>query len=52
MVKLAIGKFKCSHCEHEFEEEIGPVRCPQCGHIYVTWLNYEELRLARFPTRN
>jgi len=29
---------------HEWEGKPGPVECPECGHLYVKWINYEEWR--------
>lgn len=38
------AKYKCLKCEHLWEEKLkGPTQCPKCGHVYVKWLNYEEM---------
>ena len=37
-------KYKCRKCNHEFKnKEPGPTQCPKCGHLYVDWLNWEEI---------
>ncbi len=38
-----IGKYKCLKCSHEYEHPVRPTECPVCGHLYVKWLNYNEL---------
>lgn len=51
------AKYKCVKCEHEFVGYPGndqnwmtpnnpdPTQCPECGNIYVQWLNYEDYKL-------
>ena len=40
-------KFMCGTedfpgCDFKFEtDKPQPVICPKCGHLYVTWINYE-----------
>jgi predicted nucleic acid-binding Zn-ribbon protein len=36
--------YKCLKCGKEWEHIIAPTQCPQCGHLYVKWVNYEQLR--------
>lgn len=37
--------YKCMKCDHYFEKEKpGPTECPNCGHLYVEWLNYKEVK--------
>lgn len=38
------ANFKCLRCDFFWESEPGPTQCPVCGHLYVKWLNYEEMR--------
>ncbi len=39
------ARFKCQKCDHTWEEEHkGMTQCPRCNHLYVDWLNYEEMR--------
>ena len=40
------GKFKCKSCDHIWLSDNNYVACPKCGHLYVVWLNYEELAKA------
>ncbi len=38
-------QYICLECNYEFERELpGPTQCPRCGHLYVKWLNYEQMR--------
>ena len=36
------AKFRCLRCEYEYEDGPGPTTCPECGHIYIKWVDYEE----------
>lgn len=38
-----LAKFKCMACEYQFETRPGPLNCFKCGHIFVEWLNWEEV---------
>lgn len=31
-------------CGMTWESKPGPVQCHICGHLYVKWMNYENLR--------
>lgn len=31
---------KCLKCDHEFLTPI-PESCPECGYVYLEWLNYD-----------
>ena len=47
LLPLAIlAKFCCLACGHEWEQPPKPTKCPKCDHLYVKWLNYEELRAS------
>ena len=35
---------RCQKCGHEWREKPGPTQCPECGHLYIDWLNFEEMR--------
>ena len=37
------AKYRCRKCKHEYECLAGPTQCPLCQHMYVDWLNYEEM---------
>lgn len=39
-----IAHYRCQRCAHEWWEPAGPTECPQCGHLYLLWMNYEALR--------
>jgi len=30
-------------CNYEWYMKPGPVTCPECGHLYVEWINYWEV---------
>ena len=39
------SKYQCQKCEHKWEEaNPGPTECPKCGHLYVDWLNFQEMK--------
>ena len=38
------ANFKCLKCGYHWEYYPGPTQCPMCGHLYVKWINYEEMR--------
>jgi len=48
---IITGLFKCLDCKYVFEhswtvgnlDEICGTTCYNCGHLYVKWLNYDEL---------
>jgi len=37
------AKYKCLKCGYEYEIEPEMTQCPKCRHLYVKWLNYEEM---------
>ena len=37
------AKYQCLRCFHKWTGLAGPVRCVKCGHLWVKWLNYEEM---------
>lgn len=39
-----LAHFKCLKCGYEWDSNPGPTQCPKCGHLYVKWVNYEEMR--------
>lgn len=39
-----LAKFKCLKCLLWWKSKPGPTQCPVCGHLYVKWENYEEMR--------
>jgi DNA-directed RNA polymerase subunit RPC12/RpoP len=38
-----ISEYKCLKCEYEWKQKAGPTQCPDCGHLYILWVNYDEL---------
>lgn len=34
--------FNCVKCNHTYESEPGPTKCPECNNIWIRWINYEE----------
>lgn len=41
---MKIAKFICLKCKYEWVDFPGPTQCPNCGYLYVKWINYNELR--------
>lgn len=46
---VRIAHYKCGTidfkgCDFSWYGKPRPVDCPQCKQIYITWLNFEELR--------
>jgi len=41
---MGIAHFQCLKCLYSWTSNPGPTQCPACGHDYVKWLNYEEMR--------
>lgn len=37
-----LAKFKCTSCQHHYEEQPGGTQCPKCGWKYVTWVNADD----------
>ena len=42
------AEFKCLKCGYEYKDEPGPTVCRRCGHLYVKWLNYNEMERLLF----
>lgn len=42
--KEILAKYKCLKCGKKWKEKPKPTQCRKCGHDYVKWLNYEEMR--------
>lgn len=34
--------YRCLRCESEWVADPFPADCPECGHVYVQWLNFED----------
>lgn len=34
--------YRCLNCQAEWVADPFPADCPDCGHVYVQWLNYED----------
>jgi len=41
-IQMKNALYKCLKCNHKYRDELGPTRCPKCGHLYIEWLNYEK----------
>jgi len=39
-----IAEYQCLKCNHKYQNSPGPTQCPKCSHLFVKWINYEELR--------
>lgn len=39
-----LAKHRCLKCGFEWDSKVGPTQCPKCYHLYVKWVNYEEMR--------
>ena len=37
------AKYKCLKCGFRYEIEPEVTQCSKCKHLYVKWLNYEEM---------
>lgn len=45
-----LAVLECWECNHIWEEDPGPSRgCLKCGHLYMTWLNYDDFKLRYDP---
>ncbi len=42
------AKYQCQKCKFKYEHQPRVTQCPQCGHLYVKWLNYEEMNEKYF----
>ena len=42
--KTMLAKHKCLQCGYEWESRPGPTQCPLCNHLYIKWVNYDEMR--------
>jgi hypothetical protein len=36
--------YQCIRCGMRWESKPGPTQCHICYHLYVKWLNYEDMR--------
>lgn len=36
--------FRCLKCGFIWKDYPGPTECPNCNHLYVKWVNFEEWR--------
>jgi len=37
------ARYKCLKCGHKYEIEPEAMPCPMCKHLYIKWLNYEDM---------
>ena len=42
------AKFKCLKCGYKWKQEPAMVTCPECGHKYIKWTNYENMHKKHF----
>lgn len=38
-----IAKYKCMKCKYRWEGKAGPIICPRCSHVYIRWINVQEI---------
>ncbi len=38
------AKYKCLKCGYQYKSPPGPTQCPKCNHLYIKWLNFEDMR--------
>lgn len=43
-----VGEYECLKCHQYYTHFIRQTECPRCGHLWVKWLNYEELNASIF----
>ncbi len=46
------AEYRCLACEHEYTQCVGTwhpaaTTCPNCGHLYIKWLNYDAFDLSK-----
>lgn len=41
--------YRCWSCRYEWQAPPGPQNdgCPRCGHLYMTWLNFDEMKQGK-----
>lgn len=39
-----LAKHKCLKCGCKWDSRPGPTQCPLCNHLYIKWVNYDEMR--------
>jgi len=39
-----LAEFQCLKCGCQWRNVPGPTQCPNCNHLYVKWVNYEEMK--------
>ena len=47
-----LAHYCCLRCYYDWESPPRQTQCPICGHLYVKWLNYEEMRKVWNEERN
>ncbi len=43
--------YRCVNCKHEWREKRTPLECQACGHLYVEWVNFNEIKEQGFKDR-
>jgi len=49
-VNVMLAKYMCLKCGHEWEQKPKAVTCQKCEHLYVKWLNYDEMTAKSNPS--
>lgn len=39
-----IAIYKCLKCGHNYTGKPGPTICPICNHVYIKWVNYDDIK--------
>ncbi len=45
------AQYRCMKCGHEWREKRTQVECRSCGHLYVEWVNFQEVRERGFKDK-
>lgn len=40
---MRLAEFLCLKCHFTYKAKPGPTSCPNCGHLYIKWLNHKEI---------
>ena len=48
MTLSILAKYECVKCGFQWVQPPDQVTCPKCKHLYIKWLNYDELNEKYF----